>query len=54
MTDKNEVQIDVNQVVNSLLEQIGQQAKEIAMLKVQLAAVANPSEEVEPKEVKNE
>lgn len=47
----NEVQVDVNNVINSLLDQIGQQAKEIAMLKVQIAAVNAPTPEEPEKEV---
>lgn len=37
-------QIEVNDLVNGLLDQIANQAKEIAMLRVQLAVALKPQE----------
>jgi len=44
-------QIDANQVINALLQEVGEKAQEIAMLKVQLTvALQNQKEEIEPEE----
>ena len=37
-------QIDINQVVDTLLAEIGEQAKQIAMLKIQLVAAQKAAE----------
>lgn len=40
-------QIDINKVVETLMHEIGEQAKQIAMLKVQLVAASTPQESPE-------